>query len=157
MNRSVTSAGGTAAQVSLWTRTGTYVGAEYSSIGRLLLGTITATIAGTNLETLVNFAVLSLGAGLHGFYVDYVNYRTDGRLREMLYTDGSNTYSNSDLSISTGIGKGNPAFTGSTFLNRTWNGTLRYQPTVVVPEPSTVALLASGLAAMIVVARRRRA
>ncbi|MBK8432172.1 MAG: hypothetical protein IPL28_13150 [Chloroflexi bacterium] len=52
----------------------------------------------------------------------------------MQYTNGSNVISNADLSLTLGVGKGNPDFTGNTFANRSWNGTIYYIP--YVPEIS---------------------
>jgi len=63
----------------------------------------------------------------------------------MLYTDGTTAYSNIALQIASGIGRGNPDFSGGVFSPRVWNGTLFYDQTSVVPEPSAIALLAAGL------------
>ncbi|MFT4940346.1 MAG: hypothetical protein ACI88A_003398 [Paraglaciecola sp.] len=76
----------------------------------------------------------------YGIYVKAVN--------EMLnYSDGINTYSNSDISLTLGIGrqyKSTSDFTGENFAPRTWNGTIYYDITSV-PEPSTLAIFALGL------------
>jgi hypothetical protein len=54
-----------------------------------------------------------------------------------------------------GTGFAAPTVLGANSGGR-FGANFQYRPTTVVPEPSTYALLAAGLAAMAVVARRRR-
>lgn len=60
----------------------------------------------------------------------------------MMYTNGSNSFTNSELQLDLGIGRGNDDFSGGIFSPRTWNGTLHYTE---VPEPSTLAIFALGI------------
>jgi hypothetical protein len=72
----------------------------------------------------VNVGGLTLAAGqVYGIYVDLQSYPS----ANLQYTNGGpTTFSNADLSLTTFHGKGNPAFTGTSFFPRQWNGTVRY-------------------------------
>jgi hypothetical protein len=146
---------GTSAQITLYTRIGSYVGFENNAAGWTSRGTYNVTAAGNGSPTFVNFTDFDLLAGgTTGFYVTISDYNL--ARNTLIYSNGNNSYSNADLTINTGIAKGDPDFTGLTFTSRTWNGTLYYTPATVVPEPSTYALLATGLAALVGVSSRRR-
>jgi hypothetical protein len=58
----------------------------------------------------------------YGMYVDITNYPSPG----INYTNGQYVFFNDDLWLETWYGKGDPAFTGSTFFPRAWNGTIYY-------------------------------
>lgn len=114
---------GAAVTIAIYWRQGTAQGFESSPAGWTLLGTANVVSQGRGVATPVPVGGLRLGAGgTYGIYVDVQNYPS----ASMLYTNGSNTFSNTDLSLTTLIGKGNPAFTGSTFSPRQWNGTIYY-------------------------------
>ena len=116
--------------ISLYTRSGTYNGFQNSAAGWTLQGSILVTSAGTNNPTFVDIADFGLAASsVTGFYVTNSDFISNAI--RMSYTNGNNTYSNSDIQLNLGIGKGNPDFTGSTFSPRTWNGTVYYE----VSEP----------------------
>lgn len=109
--------------ISVYYRPGTYVGFESSAAGWTLLGSQQVIPAGINLPTEVNIGGLVIPAGeTYGLYVTVSDYPAV----TMFYTNGNNVYSNADITIETGIGKGNPDFAGTNFLTRTWNGTIYY-------------------------------
>ena len=123
--------GGTGADISIYYTPNTYVGKEIDSSQWTLMGTDTVDAVGDNLPTPVNIGGLVLAPGAsYGFYATVSNYPA----AIMQYTNGSNVISNADLSLTLGVGKGNPDFTGNTFANRSWNGTIYYIP--YVPEIS---------------------
>lgn len=117
---------GAPATVAVYWRNGTAVGFEGSAAGWTLLGTANVISGGPGVATPVAIGGLALNAAsTYGFYVDLQNYQNG--VNNVRYTNGvPTTFSNADLSLTTGVGKGNPAFTGSTFLNRQWNGTVHY-------------------------------
>ncbi len=130
--------------VDLYTKSGTYVGAETNpSAWKLISTNILNSTAGANNPTFVDITDFLLSANsVTAFYID----TNDSSALD--YTNGTApgqpTFSNADLSIATGAGKGSPF--GSTFSPRTWNGTIYYE-TVSTPEPvSLLGLL--GIAAL---------
>jgi hypothetical protein len=117
-------AAGTLAEVDVWYRAGTSVGFENSSAGWTFLGSYSGTSAGQDLPTNIDMAgngMTFLGGQSYGMYVDLTSYST----QTFRYTNGANTYSNADLSLTTNVGKGS-GFGGSTFTPREWNGTIYY-------------------------------
>ncbi|PKP23930.1 MAG: hypothetical protein CVU03_14140, partial [Bacteroidetes bacterium HGW-Bacteroidetes-2] len=116
----VTAGSGT---ISVYTRPGSYVGFEGSAAGWTLMGSEVVTGAGSNLPTPVNVGGLTIPAGqTYGFYVTVSDYPS----LTMNYTNGDNVFSDANITIATGVGKGDPDFTGSTFASRSWNGTIYY-------------------------------
>jgi hypothetical protein len=81
---------------------------------------------GINIPTPVAIGGLTIQPGqLRGFYVDLTSY-TAG-VSSLYYTNGGpTTFTNTELSLTTYHGKGNPAFTGASFFPRQWNGTVHY-------------------------------
>ena len=146
----VSDANNTPVGVSLYTRSGTYVGNDTSSAGWNLVGTVTVTSQGEDNPTFVDVPDFNLASNsVTGFYVTVVN---NGSFPFpppfMRYTDGSNTFSNADIRLDLGEGVG-PLFQGlGTAAPRTWNGTIVYNLTSV-PEPSSVLLIGTGLVALV--------
>ena len=150
--------GGTNANVSVYYRSGSYVGFEGSPVGWTSLGTATGVDSnGNNIPTPIDVGnTFAIGPfQTYGLYVTVSNYPA----AEMRYTNGSDIINDGVLSLTLGIGKGDPDFLGSTFTPRIWNGEIDYQLNQVsaIPEPSTWLLLATGLAAIILTRRRVQA
>lgn len=123
-------------QGSLYYTPNTYVGNETNPAAWTLMATGNGTCAGLNLPTLfptIGGLVIQPGQsfGLF-FYLDsYPTYT-------LRYTNGSTTYNNGDLQLTLGVGKGNPVFTGATFLTRIWNGTINYTKQQITGAPPVV-------------------
>lgn len=116
---------GVAATFTIYDRVGTALGFESNAAGWNVLGVDSnVDCVGQDLPTPVLIGGLTIDPGeLYGFYVDVTSY-PNGTLR---YTNGGpTTFRNSELSLTTYHGKGNPAFTGSSFFPRQWNGTVVY-------------------------------
>ncbi len=118
------SAAGTMNEVEVWytTSAGTYVGNETNAGAWTSLGSSMVTSAGTGNPTALPVGGLTIMPGeTYGIYIAQIDGGSDFR-----YTNGANNYNDANLSITTGVGKGNPAFTGGTFNPRTWNGNIHY-------------------------------
>jgi hypothetical protein len=116
---------GAAVDVAVYWRPGTANGFENSATGWTLLGTRTVTSNGQGTPTPLPIGGLRLAAGqTYGLYIAVLNYPAAA----MLYSNGSNVFSNSDLSLTTLFGKGDVPFAGGTFSPRQWNGTIYYGP-----------------------------
>lgn len=146
---------GATTEISVWTRLGSYMGFESDASAWTLQSVNSVTSAGTDEETFVDVSDFALQANsLYGFYV----LVTGNNSVSMNYTNGSNTYTNADLSLSAGIGRGNGAFTGGIFNPRTWNGSIHYnEGAASVPEPATFGLLSIALLGLGLRRRRQRA
>jgi hypothetical protein len=128
--------------IEIYTRIGGYSGFENNAAAWNLMDAASVIGNGANTASIFDFNNFVLAANTT--YGIYVTTRTG----EMNYTNGSNSYSNSDLTLSAGIGKqynSDTNFSGITFSPRTWNGTVRYDVLTSVPEPSTLAIFALGL------------
>lgn len=94
--------------------------------------------------TSFDFSIFLLDANtVYGVYFSVTDYANSDV--QMRYTRGTNSYSNADLQLELGIGRGNNDFNGDIYDPRTWNGTLYYTPQINVPEPSILAIFALGL------------
>ncbi|MFM7078585.1 MAG: hypothetical protein ACKOYC_02215, partial [Bacteroidota bacterium] len=104
--------------VSIYYKTGSYVGSQINAAAWTLHETVTVSGAGLNLPTVVNLSSpLNLQAGTtYGLYfnanVQYTN------------NTGLVTASNSDLTVQ--LGEGLCGFFASNIANRTWNGSISY-------------------------------
>ncbi|WP_035756737.1 HYR domain-containing protein, partial [Hugenholtzia roseola] len=133
--------GGTGTTTMLvYYKAGTYIGSETDATAWTLLGTATVTSPGTGAVVDVPIGGLQIPAGaVYGIYIT-----TNGTGPSIRYSSPmANTYSDANLTITTGVGKEYPF--GATFSPRTWNGTINYS----VPIPNTVVVsqtagLASG-------------
>ena len=129
--------------VDVWYRTDSYVGNESDSAGWIFLGRDSLSdSAGEGRPSRISVKSVDLSEGqTYGFYISLGSYPDPG---SMLYTNGSNTYENSHMILTTGVGKGNGSFTGATFADRTWNGTVHYS--VIGPELWVTNLAAGKVA-----------
>lgn len=139
--------------VALYTKKGSYIGSETNASDWTLADTKTFTSAGSGNATHFDVTDFKLGNNeTFGFYVDLISmdYATNSFLN---YTNGANTYKNSDLQIDAGIGRGR-GFSSASFAPRTWNGNIHYKK---VPDAaSTFVLFGFGLVAMIGFKRKFR-
>jgi len=137
-------------EVDVWYRMDTCVGHDLSPTGWILLGHGTGTAAGVDLPTFIDLAgngVSFPAGGTYGMYVDITNYPSPG----INYTNAASppTYSNADVSATCYYGKGDPAFTGSTFTYRVWNGTIYYEsgpPLPLTVSPKEISAWFGGTA-----------
>jgi hypothetical protein len=132
--------------LAIYTRPGSYAGFE-SSEGWTLVATGTAFGAAFGDPTIFTLSnSFTLGPGTTGFAIHNVDYSA-------AYTNGTTTYSNSDLQLIPGVAQ-NVLFSGFVNSPRIWNGTIVYD-VADVPEPSSWALLATGIGVIALRVRRR--
>lgn len=145
---------GLAFTLEVYTKSGSYEGFETNAGAWTLAATGNGVSAGAGNASHVDISDYLITANvLTGIYVKTnLANGSDG----ITYTNGWTTYSNSDLSISEGAGVWGAFGAIETFSPRTWNGSIYYEPTASVPEPTTMALFGLGLVAMAGFARRKR-
>jgi hypothetical protein len=116
---------GSTNSIELYIREGTSFGFENTASGWTLAARDDGVIsAGQDQPSFVEIRGVPLEAGrTYGVFVYLASYGSGTSVR---YTNGSNVYANDDMTLTSNCGKGNPAFTGSTFASRIWNGTIFY-------------------------------
>jgi hypothetical protein len=137
--------------VSVYYKLGTFAGYQGDANAWTLLGTETVTSAGADTPTPLAIGGLPIPANtLMGLFVT-----TDGSITgAMQYYDGDTPVLNSDLTLNFGYGTYVP-FDGRFASPRTWSGTIYYDVTSSVPEPSTFLLVGVGLASLGLLKRRK--
>ena len=140
--------------LDVYIKTGTYSGFETNpNAWTLVSATDVPKGNGSATATDVNVTPFFLKAGQN--YGIYVTFNVTKNPPDLLYTRGSNTYSNSDLSLSLGEGLQGLFGTGGLFTGRTWDGTIDYTLASPTPEPGSLVLLGlSALPAVLFVRRR---
>jgi hypothetical protein len=143
-----------AATIDVYLKTGTYLGFETNPAAWTLVSATSITGLGSGSETPVSVTPFSLAAGM--MYGVYVTIDTNANAAPyMYYTNGNNTYRNSDLSLSLGEGIGGKFGSLAVDPSRTWNGTIDYALTTSsVPEPVTCALLGIAVPGLWLARRR---
>jgi len=145
-------AAGTAFQVEVWTRTGTYQGFTTSNAGWTLSQTVGGLSNGsaTFADVLLTSSITLNAGQTTGVYLHSITSGNGIRYFGTGTTSNTN-FSNADLSLFSAHSRtGNVAFGGTQFTPRALAGAVHYTP---VPEPATMAALGLGIAAVI---RRRR-
>jgi hypothetical protein len=140
--------------IEVFIKPGTFVGFETNPAAWTLVSTNAVTGVGVGSATNVVVTPFTLSAGTsYGIYVT----TTTPNGTSMFYTDGTNTYSNADLSLSLGTGIGGLFGDNGVIASRIWNGTINYTlATTLAPEPAAGWATAAGLALMGAFLRRRR-
>jgi len=141
--------------IDVYIKSGSYVGFDTTPAAWTLVSATAVTGAGSGNSTAVAVTPFTLAAG--GTYGIYVTIDTTvNSAPYMYYTDGSNTYSNADLSLSLGDGIGGKFGSLSTVSSRTWDGIINYSlvSAATAPEPGSLALLAFAAPALLVLRRR---
>lgn len=128
-------------EIFVYYKTGTWVGSQANPGAWTLAGSQTVTSSGNNVPTLVDIPDFALFAGTYGLFVT-----TDGlTVGAILYTNGTSSFSNADLTIFAGGGTLVP-FDGNIVVDRIWNGTINYTLGVAeIPEPATFGLMSASL------------
>jgi len=126
--------------LDVYIKSGSYVGFDTTPAAWTLVSTTAvATGKGNATPTPVSLTPFTLAANTT--YGIYVTFTTASTPPNMLYTRGSNTYSNSDVSLSLGEGLNGLFGATSVFPGRTWDGTINYNlGSTAAPEPSSVLL-----------------
>ncbi len=122
--------------LSVYYREGGYAGYEYNESAWTFIGAATVSASSYNTPTHLPVGGVTLTAGkTYGFYITLENYHVS--LMRFEYSYGSNTYTDENLQITCGIGRGGPVFTGQVTNDRTWNGTIYYSDPSAAPIPQT--------------------
>ena len=127
---------GTNHTVAAYSVLGGYAGNETNAAAWILIGDVPVISAGPGNPSPMPAGGLTIQAGeVYGIYI----YQTDGG-SNIDYTNGANTYSDANMQIDAGLGRGTPIWTGGIFNPRTWNGNVHYS--IVTGAPPIVQMTA---------------
>jgi len=112
--------------VDVYMRNGSYVGFEDQMWEWTYVGTDYRSGSSIFASSSFNIEVGGIDLQEGQDYAFYVHVASNHLGHSLNYTNGANTYENTDLILETGVGKSSAVFTGSTFTPRTWNGTVWY-------------------------------
>ncbi len=105
--------------IEVYTKPGSYIGSETTPEDWTLVSTTEVTVSTANVPTFVDVTDFILpAASVTGMYITSTSGNRLG------YTNGSTSYSNDEIMLTLGVGKGD--LFGGTFNPRTWNGTIYY-------------------------------
>lgn len=132
-------------ETDVYYKEGTYAGSEQTPGNWTHLGMFMVDAQGQNNPTFLDISSaggITIPAGeIYGLYLSVTDTALNFR-----YTNGTTTYSNSDLTFTSGTG--NPYPFGSPIASRTWNGTIYYEINIGVltndsdaETPSLTAIL----------------
>ena len=135
------SGAGTNHTVAAYAVLGGYAGNETNAAAWTLMGDVAVVSAGPGNPSVMLAGGLTIQTGeVYGIYI----FQTDGA-NVIQYTNGANTYSDANVQIVAGLGRGTPIWTGGIFNPRTWNGNIHYTVAVgAAPVLTQTAGLPSG-------------
>ncbi len=145
---------GTLGSIDVYTRSGAYAGFTASNAGWTLVDTITASAAGTSVNTnaALNNQITLLNGQSMSFFLIGTTTGNSLRYTGTTAVPPQTTWSNADLTLFSDVARtGQVAFAGTQFSPRTFSGAVNYVD--AVPEPATMAVLGLGAAALL---RRRK-
>ncbi len=136
-------AGSTSIPVNVYYKNGSYAGSEQNPGAWTLLNSYVVTSAGSGNPTSMPINGLTIPTGqVYGIYIT----RTDGF--DLKYSSGANTYSDAHIQVNWGAGVAYPF--GTAYTPRTWNGTIYYTYSALIPDfaltasPDSVSLVQGG-------------
>lgn len=140
--------------ITILVKTGDYVGYESSLTGWTSLGSYSVFSAGDHNAS--NFFIMPYTLDANTAYsVEILDANLDSKDDNLRAIKGAGTVSNDDLNIT-----GGEAFDeGGVVHNKLWSGTVYYDVNsnvAATPEPSSIALLGTGIAGIAGTLRRRR-
>ena len=154
--------GGTTNSYQVYVKNSALSGNETNAALWTLLGEATTTVSAQGSWTTIDVGnTFDVAAGSTIGLAVFLS-STDNGAGYVGYRSGTGTFSDSNVTITTGIVKGyrdgyKPGFDNlfnvETFNPRTWSGRVEYQ---AVPEPASLTLLGVGLAGLIARKRRNR-
>ncbi len=122
LDLNLSASAGTVVPVRVYYKTGSYSGYEANASAWTLLGSYSATSAGSSHASSMPIDNLTLNRGqVYGIYVTSTNSSA------FVYTSSASTYTNTDLQLTTGVGVYYPFGASHAYVTpRTWNGTVYY-------------------------------
>jgi len=147
------STAGSAVNVEVWTRPGSYAGFTASNAGWTLNGTVAATSAGSTVLSAHHAFTSPIAIGAGQTVSVYMHAITAGGGIRYFGTGTTSVtnFSNPDVALFTNISRtGAIPFGGSQFTPRAFAGEINYD---IVPAPASLALISLG---GLVAGRRRR-